>query len=154
MHDLSGDLHSLHCLGDPFHSYLGPGKDQYFGLWISMKNSLQEKSLVFHFHITDLMMNIPGYLVHGRYLDTDGVADHGIGQLLDLLAQRSRKEESLVPGWQMRKYSTNIMDKSFSQHLVSFIQNKQPGSRQVDNLLVNQVEHPSGSSDQHIHSFL
>ncbi len=86
----------------------------------------------------------------GTDLDRLRVFQDLYGQGSNLLRHGGREEESLSLGWHVVQYSLNVGQESHVTHCVCFVQHQYLNVGEVNVLVANVVQQPSGAGDNNL----
>ncbi len=154
VHDQAFDTYTFHGGGYTLSAHFGAHKNEDLVLREFFDQAFQEEAFIIHFHKGHGVAHVFGNGIFRGDLDTDGIADDGIGQVLDLGINGSGEEECLVIAAQVFDHIADIADKTEVQHMIGLVQDERLYMGEVQVALADEVEHTSGGGDQYIHAFV
>ena len=129
---------------------LGTPEHQRLFALVAFEVAFQQLCLV---TLRDEMHSLGDFLnrfAGGGHLHLDGIAQIGVGQILDQFRHRGRKQQCLTLQRNVFRDFFQGMDEPHVQHLVSLIQHQITAMFQIDRVAFQKVDQPARRGHQHI----
>ncbi len=140
----------LQVLGQAIGTVLGTGEDQHL-LPGTLGDQVGEQGpLVAGGDAEHALLDALDGGVRRGDLDALRVLQQLGGEVGDVLGEGGREQQVLALGRQLGQDLLDVMDEAHVEHAVGFVEDEDFHVRQVDGLLVGQVEQATGAGDQHV----
>ena len=96
------------------------------------------------------------YQISGRVAPRDfnrqRITQHLVGETLDVVGKRRRKQQALTLRWNQRNDAFQVRQKAHVEHAVGFVQHQNLHLRQIDGFLLHVIKQPPRRGNEDFHA--
>ncbi len=140
----------LQVLGQAVGAVLGTGEDQHLFPGALGDQVGEQGALVTGGDAEHALFDALDGGVRRGDLDALRIVQELAGEVGDVLGEGGREQQVLALGRQLGQDLLDVMDEAHVEHAVGFVEDEDFHVRQVDGLLVGQIEQATGAGDQHV----
>ena len=139
-------------LGEAVGAVLGLGEHQHLLPAIGLDEVREQRALAVLVHRVGDLGDELDRRIAPRDLDGDRVVQELAGELADVVGEGRREQEVLALGRQQREDAADVADEAHVEHAVGLVQHQDFHLAQVDGLLLQVIEQPSGGGDDDVNA--
>ncbi len=131
---------------------LGTGEDQHLLPVITANQERQQFTLTLLINHVNVLSDLLGSGVAARHRHFFWIVQQLLGQAFDLVREGSGEQQVLTLGRQFGQHATDIVNEAHIQHTVGFIQHQDLNFREVQCVLMFQVQQTARCCHQHVNA--